>query len=115
MDCVFCEIVAGRIPATVVAETEHALAFRDIQAQAPTHVLVIPRRHHPDMAALASADPDTAAEVLGLVGTVAAQEGLAERGYRSMFNTGREGGQTVFHAHVHVLGGRPLGAMLVAD
>lgn len=113
MDCVFCKIVAGEIPATVVAGNAHALAFRDIHPQAPTHVLVIPRAHHADMAGLAAEDPALAGEVLRLVGEVALREGVAEAGYRSMFNTGVEGGQTVFHAHVHVLGGRRLGEMLV--
>ncbi|MET7441621.1 histidine triad nucleotide-binding protein [Streptomyces sp. NPDC004082] len=105
-DCLFCKIVAGQIPATVVRETETTLAFRDINPQAPTHVLVIPRAHHADAAALAAAEPALAADVLREAGQVAVQEGLDS--YRIVFNTGSGAGQTVFHAHAHVLGGRGL-------
>ncbi len=108
-DCLFCRIVAGEIPATVVGEGERTLAFRDINGQAPTHVLVIPRTHHRDVASLAAADPETLAELLLEAGEVAAQEGLAGTGYRVVFNTGRGAGQSVFHVHAHVLGGRDLG------
>ncbi|GAB2726104.1 HIT domain-containing protein [Kitasatospora kifunensis] len=105
-DCLFCKIVAGEIPATVVRKTEHTLAFRDIHPQAPTHILVIPHVHYPNAAALAAAEPLIAAELLTEAGAVAADEGLAD--YRLIFNTGAGAGQTIFHAHVHVLGGRPL-------
>lgn len=111
-DCLFCKIVAGEIPATVVHETDSTLAFRDIAPKAPVHVLVIPRVHHPDLAALAGADPALAGQVLAAAAAVAEQEGLAADGYRTMFNTGRHGGQEVFHVHAHVLGGTPLGPML---
>jgi histidine triad (HIT) family protein len=107
-DCLFCKIVAGDVPATLVHETDTTLAFRDINPQAPTHVLVIPRAHHPDAAALAAADPGAAADVLRAAGEVAAAEGLDGTGYRVVFNTGAGAGQTVFHAHAHVLGGRGL-------
>jgi histidine triad (HIT) family protein len=107
-DCLFCRIVAGDVPATVVRETEATLAFRDVNPQAPTHVLVVPREHHADVAALTAADPGLAAEVLAAGVAVAQQEGLAD-GYRLVLNTGRDGGQTVFHVHLHVLGGRGLG------
>ncbi len=105
-DCLFCKIVAGEIPATVVRRTEHTLAFRDIHPQAPTHVLVIPHAHYPNAAELAGAEPLIAAELLTEAAKVAADEGIT--GYRLIFNTGAEAGQTVFHAHVHVLGGKPL-------
>ena len=111
-DCLFCRIVAGEIPATVVHETETTLAFRDIDPKAPVHVLVIPRAHHADVAALAAADPALAADVLAAAGAVAEAEGLSADGYRLIFNTGRFGGQEVFHAHGHVVGGAPLGPML---
>lgn len=111
-DCLFCRIVAGEIPATVVYETDSVLAFRDIGPQAPVHVLVIPKAHHADVAALAAADPALAGEVLAGVGAVAKAEGLEEDGYRTMFNTGAHGLQTVPHVHAHVLGGEPLGPML---
>jgi histidine triad (HIT) family protein len=108
-DCLFCRILAGEIPATVVHETERTLAFRDIAPQAPTHVLVIPRDHHRDAAAVAAADPALLAELVTAAGEVAAAEGIAGRGYRLVFNNGAEAGQTVFHAHLHVLGGALLG------
>jgi histidine triad (HIT) family protein len=107
-DCLFCKIVAGEIPATIVRETPTTLAFRDINPQAPTHVLVIPRVHYPDAAALAAGDPGAAADVLREAGEVAAQEKVDATGYRVIFNTGSGAGQTVFHAHAHVLGGRDL-------
>ncbi len=105
-DCLFCGIVAGRIPATLVRETETTLAFRDINPQAPTHVLVIPKAHHEDAAALAAADPALAADVLCETQAVADDEKLES--YRIVFNTGSGAGQTVFHAHAHVIGGRGL-------
>ncbi|MFF7200406.1 MULTISPECIES: histidine triad nucleotide-binding protein [unclassified Streptomyces] len=107
-DCLFCKIVAGEVPATVVRDTETVLAFRDINPQAPTHVLVIPKAHYPDAAALAAGAPDLAADVLREAGEIAAQEKTVEPGYRIVFNTGAGAGQTVFHAHAHVLGGRGL-------
>jgi histidine triad (HIT) family protein len=107
-DCLFCKIVAGEIPATVVRETPGTIAFRDIHPQAPTHVVVIPRAHHRDAAALANADPALAAELLQAATAVAEQEGLVTPGYRVAFNTGAGAGQSVFHVHAHVLGGRPL-------
>jgi histidine triad (HIT) family protein len=106
-DCLFCKIVAGEIPGDVVHETETTLAFRDIDPKAPTHVLVIPRSHHRDVAALTAAEPRTAVDVLAAATEVAAQEGLDE-GYRLVFNTGGHGGQAVFHVHAHVLGGRQM-------
>ena len=107
-DCLFCRVVAGRVPAQVVHETERTLAFRDIGPQAPTHVLVVPRDHHADVAALVDADPALAAELLAAAVAVAGQEGLTG-GYRLVVNTGRDAGQSVQHVHVHVLGGRGLG------
>ncbi len=106
-DCLFCRIVVGSVPATVVRDTERVLAFRDISPQAPVHVVVIPKEHHVDVAALATADPVLAGELLATVGEIAAIEGLVG-GYRVVFNTGADGGQTVFHAHAHLLGSRPM-------
>ena len=108
--CLFCRIVAGEIPATVVHRTETTLAFRDIDPKAPTHVLVIPVAHHTDVVALAG-DPAAAADVLATAAKVAETEGLTD-GFRVIFNTGRHGGQEVFHVHAHVVGGAPLGPML---
>ncbi|MCC5034974.1 histidine triad nucleotide-binding protein [Streptomyces sp. WAC 00631] len=107
-DCLFCKIVAGEVPATLVRESETTVAFRDINPQAPTHVLVIPRAHHPDAASLAAADPQLAADLLREAGAVAADEHVDESGYRVVLNTGAGAGQTVFHVHAHVLGGRGL-------
>ncbi|GGS47737.1 histidine triad nucleotide-binding protein [Planobispora rosea] len=107
-DCLFCRIVAKEIPADVVHETERTLAFRDIDPQAPTHVLVIPKDHYRDAAALAAADHGLADEVIKAAHAVAEQEGIAGSGYRLVFNTGPQAGQTVFHVHGHVLGGRGL-------
>lgn len=107
-DCLFCKIVAGDVPATVVRETATTVAFRDINPQAPTHVLVIPKAHYADAAVLAAADPQLTAEVLREAGAVAADERVDGSGYRVVFNTGSGAGQTVFHAHAHVLGGRGL-------
>lgn len=106
--CLFCRIVAGEIPADVVLETERALAFRDIGAQAPTHVLVVPRDHHADVGAAVDTDPALMGEVMAAAVAVARQEGLTG-GYRLVANTGDDAGQTVHHLHVHVLGGRALG------
>lgn len=108
-DCLFCRISMGEIPADIVARSDRALAFRDIQPQAPVHVLVIPVDHHADVPSVAEADPALASELLALAAQVARQEGVAESGHRLVANTGLEGGQSVGHAHIHVLGGRPLG------
>ncbi|MBC7269146.1 MAG: histidine triad nucleotide-binding protein [Streptomyces sp.] len=105
-DCLFCKIVAGHIPATIVRETDTTVAFRDINPQAPTHVLVIPKAHYADAASLATGAPDLAADVLRETKAVADEDKLDS--YRVVFNTGGGAGQTVFHAHAHVLGGRGL-------
>jgi histidine triad (HIT) family protein len=102
-DCLFCKIVAGEIPATKVYEDTDTLAFADLNPQAPTHVLLVPKRHFADIVEL-SADPEASAAVLrGIRGTADAA-GLSE--FRTVFNTGAQAGQTVFHVHAHVLGGR---------
>ncbi len=109
MTCIFCRIASGEIPAEIVARSEGAVAFRDLNPQAPTHVLVIPKAH---IGSSAEATGDAGAALLGdlmrLGVDVAAQLGLAEAGYRLVINTGREGGQTVGHLHLHVLGGRQM-------
>lgn len=105
-DCLFCRIVSGDVRATVVRDSPRTLAFRDVNPQAPTHVLVIPKEHHSSAAELARIDPGLAAELLLEAAAVAADEGIADSGYRVVFNTGSGAGQTVFHVHAHVLGGR---------
>lgn len=107
-NCLFCKIAAGDVPATIVRETDTTVAFRDINPQAPTHVLVIPRAHYRDAATLAAAEPALVADLLREAGEVAAGDTVDETGYRVVFNTGTGAGQTVFHAHAHVLGGRGL-------
>ena len=105
-DCLFCRIVSGEVPAARVADNSYCLAFRDINPQAPTHILVIPRVH------FTSLDEVTDATMIGEVMLMAAQvaraEGIAEGGYRVVVNTGNHGGQTVHHLHAHVLGGRSM-------
>ena len=105
-DCLFCKILDGDVPSEEVGSNEHAYAFRDVSPQAPTHVLVIPRRHEPDVGSLVEADPEAAVGVLGLAKQVADEVGGS---YRLVFNTGADAHQTVFHCHAHVLAGRPLG------
>ena len=107
-DCLFCAIVAGELPATVVSETDRVLAFRDIDPQAPTHVLVIPKDHYPHVAALAAADSRLLAEMISQAHEVAAAEGVSETGYRVVINIGEHAGQAVAHVHAHLLGGRSL-------
>jgi histidine triad (HIT) family protein len=107
-ECLFCAIAAGEIPATRVVETDRVVAFRDINPQAPIHVLVIPKTHYPHVAALAAADSGLLAEVITEAHRVAEAEGVSDSGYRFVFNTGEHAGQTVPHVHVHVLGGRAL-------
>jgi histidine triad (HIT) family protein len=102
--CLFCRIVAGEIPADVVAETETAFAFRDLNPQAPVHVLVVPRTHVANAAELADREPETVAELVRVARQVVADAG--HDSYRLVLNTGEEAGQSVFHAHLHVLAGR---------
>lgn len=105
-DCLFCKIVAGDVPAEIVHEGERTIAFRDINPQAPLHVLVIPRDHEPNAAATAASDAATFAEIPATARAVAAAEGYDD--YRLVFNTGAGAQQTVFHTHCHVIAGRPL-------
>lgn len=108
-DCLFCKIATGQIAADLVHEGERLLAFRDINPQAPLHVLVIPREHVSSLDAADERVRDLLGEALLLVADIARQEGVAEEGYRTVVNTGDHGGQTVHHLHVHLLGGRHLG------
>lgn len=105
-DCLFCRIVAGQLPADEVYRDDDVVVFADIDPQAPVHLLVVPTRHAENAAELGRADPLAAGRLLAVAGSVAATAGLT--GYRIVFNTGAEAGQSVFHVHAHVLGGRPL-------
>lgn len=107
-DCLFCKIVRGEVPADIVRQGERTVAFRDINPQAPTHVLVVPREHHPDAGAAAEADTGLLDALVRDARAVAEAEGIAGTGYRLVFNTGSGAGQTVFHLHAHLLGGRGL-------
>lgn len=106
--CLFCDIAAGKIPCTQVYSDEKFLAFRDIDPKAPSHILVIPRRHIAGLTELESTDSGLAGELLLAATGIAATEGLSENGYRFVINSGSDGGQTVSHLHLHILGGRHL-------
>lgn len=107
-DCLFCRIVRREIPATIVFEDEHLTAFRDVNPQAPMHVLIVPRRHIPSLNDLEAKDDALVGEMIRRAAALARENGHAERGYRTVFNCNPDAGQTVFHIHLHVLGGRPL-------
>jgi histidine triad (HIT) family protein len=107
-DCLFCGIAAGEIPAEIMLDGKRTIAFRDINPQAPTHVLVVPRDHFPDVATLAAAGGGLLDELVGTAREIAVAAGIEPTGYRIVFNTGQDGGQTVGHVHAHVLGGRPM-------
>jgi histidine triad (HIT) family protein len=108
-DCLFCSILSGDIPADVVYESESVLAFRDINPQAPTHVLIIPRDHIATINDLEPGHEDTVGKLYLAAKEIARDEGLAEAGYRVVMNCNRGAGQSVFHLHLHLLGGRGLG------
>ena len=108
MGCIFCGIAKGEVPARTVLETEDVIAFRDLDPKAPTHVLVIPRRHIESIDALADGDEELIGKVFAAARDVARSEGIDATGYRLVTNIGANGGQTVPHLHIHVLGGRRL-------
>lgn len=108
-DCIFCRIATGGIPATTLHAEPDILAFRDIDPKAPVHVLVIPRRHIGSVNELAEGDADLVGRMVLVAKAIAAAEGIAGDGYRLVLNTGKDGGQSVAHLHLHVLGGRALG------
>jgi histidine triad (HIT) family protein len=105
-NCIFCKIAAGEIPSDVVYEDDQVVAFRDLNPQAPTHVLVVPRRHIATLNDLEAGDEALVGRMYGAAREIAAREGLAETGYRTVVNCNEAGGQTVFHIHLHLLGGR---------
>jgi len=108
MSCLFCRIVAGEIPAKKVFEDDRVVAFEDINPQAPMHVLVVPRRHVATLNDLDGTHDGLVGAMVRRAAAIAAERGHAERGYRTVFNCNAEAGQTVFHLHLHVLGGRPM-------
>jgi histidine triad (HIT) family protein len=105
-DCLFCKIARREIPATLVYEDERVAAFQDLNPQAPTHILVIPKRHIATLNDLSTEDDQLVGELVRRAGAIAAERGLSAGGYRTVFNTNRDAGQTVFHIHLHLLGGR---------
>ncbi|CAN5424924.1 MAG: histidine triad nucleotide-binding protein [Pyrinomonadaceae bacterium] len=107
-DCIFCRVVAGEIPADVIYKDEQAVAFRDINPHAPIHALVIPREHIASLNDAGPADAATLGHLLQVAARVAAEQGLSESGFRTVINTGAGAGQSVFHLHLHILGGRRL-------
>jgi histidine triad (HIT) family protein len=109
VDCLFCKIVAGEIPASEVASSERTYAFRDISPAAPVHVLVVARTHITNAAEVTAEHGDIVAEMLVMAGRIAQQEGVAESGYRLVFNVGEDALNSVPHLHLHVLGGRKMG------
>jgi histidine triad (HIT) family protein len=108
-DCLFCKISTNQIPATVLYEDHTVMAFKDIQPQAPVHVLVIPRRHVAALEATGEGEAALLGHLIGVLNRVAKEQGVAESGYRVVVNNGRDAQQSVGHLHLHLLGGRPLG------
>lgn len=108
MDCVFCQIVAGKIPSKTLYQDEEIIAFRDINPVAPTHVLIIPKRHIPSLAHLTDAETPLIGRMAKIANQLARDGGISERGYRLVISSGAEGGQIVPHLHMHLLGGRRL-------
>jgi len=108
MDCIFCQIVAGKVPCEIIFQDETVIAFHDINPQAPTHLLIIPKRHIPSLAHLSEAELSLIGHMVNIANQLAKREGIAEGGYRLVINCGEEGGQLVPHLHLHLLGGRRL-------
>jgi len=107
-DCIFCKIVSGEIKGTIIYSDEQATAFRDINPAAPTHILIVPNRHIESVNALGSDDKELMGHLFTVAGQLAKSEGIDQSGYRLITNTGPDGGQTVFHLHVHLLGGKKM-------
>ncbi len=108
MDCIFCQIVAGKIPAEVLYQDEEIIAFRDINPQAPIHLVIIPKRHIPSLVHLSEADLPLIGHMVKIANQLAKEEGVSDSGYRLVINCGEEGGQLVPHLHMHLLGGHKL-------
>ncbi len=107
-DCLFCRIIAGDLPASIVFQDERLIAFEDINPQAPTHLLIVPRRHIATLNELTAEDDGLVGEMIRRAAAIAKNRGIAEDGFRTVFNCNAGAGQTVFHIHLHLLGGRPL-------
>ncbi len=112
MDCVFCKIAASEIPADILYQDEQVIAFRDINPQAPVHVLIIPRKHIASVVELSGAESSLVENMVSIANQLAVKEGVSESGYRLVINCGEQGGQLVPHLHLHLLGGRQLAGEL---
>ena len=112
MDCIFCQIVAGKIPSDIVYQGEEVIAFRDINPVAPTHLLIIPKKHIPSLTHLSQTDLPLIGQMVSTANQLAKREGIFESGYRLVINSGEQGGQLVPHLHMHLLGGRRLSSGL---
>ena len=112
MDCIFCQIVAGKIPSDIVYQDEDIIAFRDINPRAPVHLVIIPKKHIPSLAHLSEAESPLMGHMISIANQLAKREGISEKGYRLAINCGKEGGQLVPHLHMHLLGGRQLSGAL---
>ena len=108
MDCIFCQIAAGRVPADILYQDEQVIAFRDINPQAPAHLLIIPKRHIPSLAHLSEGDLSLIGHMASVANRLTRSEGVSEKGYRLVINCGEWGGQLVPHLHMHLIGGRKL-------
>jgi histidine triad (HIT) family protein len=108
-NCIFCKIMAKKIPAKIIHEDEFAMAFEDLNPQAPVHALIVPKKHIPDIHSITVADREIVGHLFFVARTIAAQKSLEQTGYRMIINNGRDAGQTVFHIHLHLLSGRPFG------
>jgi histidine triad (HIT) family protein len=107
-DCLFCRIIRREIPSSIVYEDERVLAFQDVNPQAPIHILVVPKEHISTLNELKEADDTLVGELVRRAATIAKDRGISAGGFRTVFNTNRDAGQTVFHVHLHLLGGRPM-------
>ena len=112
MDCIFCQIIAGKVPSEIIYQDEEVAAFRDINPQAPVHLLIIPKKHIPSLTHLSEGELLLAGHMVDVANQLARREGVAESGYRLVINCGEEGGQLVPHLHLHLLGGRGLSGTL---
>lgn len=112
MDCIFCNIVAGKIPSDIIYQDEEVIAFRDINPQSPVHLLVIPRKHFTSLTDLTEEEKPLMGHMITIANQLAKDEGIADTGYRLVINCGRQGGQLVPHLHLHVMGGRQLSGQL---
>ena len=108
MNCLFCKIIAKEIPSKIVYEDEHVLAFEDLTPQAPVHILIVPKKHISTSLDIQEEDNELIGRMYRAANAIAEEKGIAERGFRTVMNCNREAGQTVFHIHLHLLGGRPM-------